>query len=294
MKELITQPKVIAFLSVWLAIFLFCSILSGTAYPIKDIPVATTTAAPVTTPAPDPDKPAQTTPAPIPPKTEEPAPPKDDPYEKLTYSADNSRYFIYLDAGHGWSDPGVVVNENAAPYVQGVDTIAINEKDINLAITKKVKKALEKMGYTVGETRPGDLESDCPVALSEYGMFNVQRRIGYINSKNPDYCISIHCNSLDGSPSTKGTRVYHYKGKTASEKFTDQMVSTLSQQMGTKVTKHTNNFAITRDATMPAILIEAGFMTSPVDLANLTDPDWQDQFACAIALGMEAYIRAGN
>ena len=64
--------------------------------------------------------------------------------------------------------------------------------------------------------------------------------------------------------------------------------------MGLKATQHENNFAITRDCTMPAILIEAGFMTSATDLKNLQDPNWQDQFACAIAQGMDAYIHAGN
>ena len=297
MKQLITRPQVIAFLSVWLAIFLICSLLSGVAYSIKDSlpdqhPDATdpqgNAAPPVTT-----TSPAVTTPNP---ETNEPSVPKDDPYAKLTYTAANAQYLIYLDAGHGWSDPGVVINENGEVCYDSTHdhSTDVKEKDINLAITKKLKRALEAMGYKVGETRPGDNESDCPVALSEYGMFNVQRRAYFLNEKKPNYCISIHCNSLDNDTVTHGTRIYHYKNKTASKNFSSQIIQYLMECMELKATQHETNFAIIRDCTMPSILVEAGFMTNPTDLANLLDSYWLDQFACAIAQGMDAYIHAEN
>ena len=295
-KQIFSRPQVIAFLSVWLAIFLICSVLSAIAYSvIESIPLTTT---PIITTAPHGNggttAPTTTT---TPVTTDPPVPvDPDDPYGKLTYSSANSKYVIYVDAGHGWSDPGVVVNENGEVCNDSTHDHSTDakEKDINLAISKKLKKALEAMGYKVKETRPSDNESDCPVALSEYGMFNVQRRAYYLIDQNPDYCISIHCNSLDGDASTSGTRIYHYKTKTESKAFSSQVINYLMDCMGLKATQHENNFAITRDCTMPAILIEAGFMTSPTDLKNLQDPNWQDQFACAIAQGMDAYIHAGN
>ncbi len=297
MKEFLTQPKVVAFLAVWLAIFLLCSILSGVAYSIEDTLAPSNpqenTSKPVNT-----KKPTETTPSPELPETQEPDSPTVDYYKDLVYSASNSNYLIYLDAGHGWSDPGVVVTptgERCDSITHADHNKCINEKDINLAITKKLKTALEKMGYIVGETRPGDAESDCPVELSQYGMFNVQRRVSYINSKNPDYCISIHCNSLDNDSVTHGTRLYHHTNRPASQQLAEQMKTTLIENMDLKVNRYDYlNFAITRDATMPAILIETGFMTNLDDLSNLCDPDWQARFACAIALGMDAYIHAGN
>ena len=291
MKQFFTQPQLVAFLSVWLAIFLFCSILSGIAYSVENNPTptqpATTTTAPLDT-----DSPSTTTPAPSHPETEEPTTPTVDYYKDLIYSSGNSKYLIYLDAGHGWSDPGVPVYVNENGEYDEENGECITEKDINLAITKKLKKALETMGYEVAETRISDDVNDCPVTLKD-GIFNVQRRVNYINSKGADYCISIHCNSLDDS-SVSGTRIYHYPNKTASQKLGSQVIRTLLEKTDAKVTQHTNNFAITRDGTMPAILIEAGFMTNINDLRNLCDPAWQDQFACAIAMGLDAYIHAEN
>ena len=51
---------------------------------------------------------------------------------------------VILDAGHGGSDPGKIGLNN------------LLEKDINLAITKKVKKCLEKEKITAELTRKED------------------------------------------------------------------------------------------------------------------------------------------
>ena len=51
---------------------------------------------------------------------------------------------ICIDAGHGGSDPGKVGNPN------------ILEKDINLSISLKLQKLLEKKNFKVYMTRNGD------------------------------------------------------------------------------------------------------------------------------------------
>ena len=68
------------------------NVLQSTHQPSKTTPRPTET-----------NKPAPTTPIPKPetkPSTES------TPYEELIYSADNSKFLIFLDAGHGWSDNG--------------------------------------------------------------------------------------------------------------------------------------------------------------------------------------------
>lgn len=318
------RTQLIRFSVIWLAIFVICSILSAFAYAEADATTGDTEAEQTTqkndkAPHKNPIKnPSSATPD-TPPATEpgtEPEAPSVSPYDSLIYSDENASIFIFLDAGHGWNDPGVPVrltkdgeyvyekkdadgkilkDENGNTiYITESGTIVteedfeyILEKDINLAITQKIKKALEKMGYRVGETRPGDNPEDCPVPLKSNGIYSAQDRPPYVNSQNPDYFVSIHCNSLDNA-SVRGTRIYHRESSSASLKLASMIMSALSAEMGMETKRHTANYAITRLSNMPTVLIESGFITNHDDLNMLTDPEWQDQFACAIALGLHA------
>lgn len=275
-------------IAIWLLIFTSFSVLSGVAHSISE-------KAPETEPSDKQTTPAVTTTAPTttttdtPPATEPPTVPS--PFDSLTYSEANEAFFIFLDAGHGWADPGVPVDENGVVCTHSSSCACIKEKDINLAITKKIKLALEKMGYKVGETRPGDEESDCPVELNANGIFNAQKRPAYVNSQNPDYFVSIHCNSLDNN-TVSGTRLYYSDKSSVNLRFASKLMEALSGEMGVNSTLHIDNLAITRESNMPTVLVESGFMTNVDDLHKLTDPNWQDQFACALALGIDAMVHA--
>ena len=284
MNQSSSKKGYFALIVIWVLIFASLSVLSGVAHSVADkapvdkpankqtTPAVTTTTAPTTTTE-------------TPPSTEPPT--ISSPFDSLTYSEANEDIFIFLDAGHGWNDPGVPVDENGIVCVHTSSCECIKEKDINLAITKKVKLALEKMGYKVGETRPGDNFEDCPVELNQNGIFNAQKRPAYVNEQNPNYFVSIHCNSLDNA-SVKGIRIYHKDGNTDGLKLASKIMSAIFSEMGEEATRHVDNLAITRESNMPTVLVECGFMTNLEDLAKLTDPTWQDQFACAIALGLDA------
>lgn len=283
-----SQKGYIAIIAIWLILFVFLSVLSGVAHSIADNTLEDESSPKQTTPAVTTTAPTTTTDTP--PATE---PPTDEtPYDSLTYSEANQEFFIFLDAGHGWADPGVPVNEKGELWTDADSGEKICEKDINFAIAKKVKQALEKMGYRVGETRPGDDVEDCPVELNQNGIFNAQKRPAYVNSQNPDYFVSIHCNSLDNNPTVRGTRVYHREGYSDGLKLASKIMTALADNMGIDATRHTDNLAITRESEMPTVLVEAGFMTNADDLQLLIDPQWQDQFACALALGIDAMVHS--
>jgi N-acetylmuramoyl-L-alanine amidase len=278
----------LALIVIWVLIFAFLSVLSGVAHSVADKEPADKPSDKQTTPATTTTVPTTTTEAP--PATEPPT--VESPYDSLTYSEVNKDFFIFIDAGHGWADPGVPVNENGELWVDADSGEKICEKDINFAIAKKLKLALEKLGYKVGETRPGDNVEDCPVELNQNGIFNAQKRPAYVNSQNPDYFVSIHCNSLDNNPNVRGTRIYHREGYSDSLRFASKIMTALADEMGIDATRHTDNLAITRESDMPTVLVEAGFMTNADDLKLLTDPIWQDQFACALALGIDAMVHS--
>ncbi len=312
------------FLALWLVLFILCSVLSGLAYstePTVDQPAAQTT----------PAKPLATEPAdpnddPKPPATQPGTEDQPSPYDSLVYSANNAGYVIYVDAGHGWADNGThakltadgefvyeVLGEDGKPLkdadgkiryvtesgkeVTEADFTYIFEKDITIQLTKKLKTALEKMGYQVGETRPGDSAEDCPVSLNQYGLFNAMSRVEYINQVMPHYFLSLHCNSHTAS-TTRGTRLYYYSHAFNADKvaptqaMASKLLASLSENMGLSATLHDQNLAIPRGTTMPSLIIETGFITNHEDLLLMTDPDWQDQFVCALARGLDAHIHS--
>lgn len=104
---------------------------------------------------------------------------------------------ICIDAGHGGSDPGKVGNPN------------ILEKDINLSISLKLQKLLEKKNFKVYMTRNGDYNlSDSKENQKRSDLAN-RKRIIFEN--DPLAVISIHQNSYPSSD-VHGAQVSIRKG----------------------------------------------------------------------------------
>lgn len=307
-----SRNQLYIFAGVWLAVFLLCSILSAVAYSTDD---ASPPSAPAQTDGnlsgADEIDPAVTT-DPEDTGSEPSDPQPTTPYDQLTYSADNARYLIYVDAGHGWYDNGssirltadgeyvyeqkdqngktVYVTESGSTVTEA-DFEYIYEKDINLELTKKLKQALEKMGYTVGETRPGDNDEDCPVELTK-GIFYAKNRTFFVNEKEADYFISIHCNTFTDS-SVDGTRIFYSSSRDVTLRLANSLMSSMQSDMSDKVSLSIDNqLYVLLYSNMPAVLIESGFITNHSDLTKLLDSDWQDQFVCAIAKGIDADLHA--
>lgn len=112
---------------------------------------------------------------------------------------------ILVDAGHGGVDSGMV----------GVD--GLKEKGINLEVSLKLKKVLEKRGYTVAMTREKDK------GLYEENTKNMkaqdlQNRIALMKEYKPLLSVSIHQNSYS-DPAVKGPQVFFYEDSEQGKKL---------------------------------------------------------------------------
>ncbi|NJE02648.1 N-acetylmuramoyl-L-alanine amidase [Thermococcus sp. MV11] len=174
-------------------------------------------------------------------------------------------YTICVDAGHGGTDPGAVAN-------------GVEEKDINLAIALKVAKLLEDDGAKVVLTRDGDYY----VSLSD--------RVSIANSAGCDIFISIHANAASDT-SASGFEVYHYYGSTKGN-----LLATYVDAEMAKVIPLKNRgvkeagFYVLKYTSMPAILIETGFVTNTYDVSIMTDENYQWRYAYAILYGVQRYF----
>ncbi|MDY3030505.1 MAG: N-acetylmuramoyl-L-alanine amidase family protein [Clostridia bacterium] len=192
-----------------------------------------------------------------------------------TAKPENTHYnknLIVLDAGHGGFDPGA----------QGtLDGKTINESDIALQITYKVKGILESNGYKVVLTRSDDTYK------------TLIERPALANEKNAGLFVSIHINSVDSAPEANGTEVYYAEsnngsvGGVTSSMLARNILNAMLKNMGsTNRGVKTAEHAVTKRTDMPSCLAEVGFITNADEIAKMTDEGYQYKAAQGIAEGI--------
>ena len=194
---------------------------------------------------------------------------------------------VYLDAGHGGYDPG-------ASY------FGISEKSLTLAIQSRVKAKLESEGYQVVTTRT----SDTYVDLTD--------RSRAANASESDIFVSIHINA-SGSSAAQGIETYYYQPYaeypsrinatyhanptrlSMSDTLANAIQSSLINATGAQnqgVKRQT--FAVLRETTAPAVLLELGFLSNPQEAARLNTSAYQETLANAIVAGIKRYYSIYN
>ena len=226
--------------------------------------------------------------------------------EKQKYMIDT----IILDAGHGVKDPGACVKN-----------CEIQEKDITLALVKKIGNQLEKSGLNVVYTRNDDR------------FVTLNNRADIANSNNGDIFISIHVNSISNSPQTKGFETYLLRiGKTndaikevekrensvidkyenldnykklsqinatviqdANMKQSADLAEIIQNELSTLLNHKLNRgvkqagFQVLWGVTMPNVLIEVGFITNKEERNNLINKKYQNKISSAIVNAIAIY-----
>ncbi len=183
-------------------------------------------------------------------------------------TGDRRRGVIFVDAGHGGRDPGAVGN-------------GIQEKDVVLSMSLKLGQALQSMGYTVYYARTNDVEID------------LEPRVALAQRVNADVFVSIHANSLDSrNSSVNGVETFHARNSTVGRELASYVQSQIISATGAnnRGVKAAGFYVIAKTS-MPAILVETGFVTSPTEASNLSNPNYQKQMADAIARGIDQFMR---
>ncbi|KHO63358.1 N-acetylmuramoyl-L-alanine amidase [Thermoanaerobacter sp. YS13] len=182
---------------------------------------------------------------------------------------------IVIDAGHGGPDPG-------KPGKYGKD-----EDELNLEIAQKLRELIEESGGIVVMTREDDTLSDS--SLSK----DLKNRVVKANEVIADVLISIHLNSFSQSK-YKGAQVFYQnnseKGKLLAELIQQELRNTLDPN-NDRMAKSSNSYYILRNAKMPAVIVECGFMSNPEEEKLLNDENYQYKIAWAIYKGLIHYFQ---
>lgn len=183
---------------------------------------------------------------------------------------------IVLDAGHGGRDAGAVGRFGEQE---------IREKDLTLAITKRIASILEAEGTTVVMTR----EEDTYVELYS--------RPELANSCNADLFISIHINSNTVVNSKSGTFTYFHMDVPDSRLLADCIQAEIARVSGlpdngsrSDRTLYDTGLAVLRASVMPAVLVEIAYINHEGDVRRLLDEAFQQAVAEAVVKGLREYI----
>lgn len=169
---------------------------------------------------------------------------------------------IYLDPGHGGTDPGAVGN-------------GLQEKNVTLAISLKVRDILNRdyEGHSIRMSRTTDVTR------------SLAQRTNDANSWGADYFVSIHINAGGGT----GYEDFIYNGNVSSNtvNYRDKLHAEILKQVDFRNRgKKRANFHVLRESNMPAVLTENGFIDTVADANKLKSNAYLDRIALGHANGI--------
>lgn len=186
---------------------------------------------------------------------------------------------VVLDVGHGGNDPGKI----------GVDGSL--EKDINLAIAKRLKTYLEASDVEVILTRDSDTglygEKD-----NRKKMADMKKRCEIIDEIKPEIVVSIHQNSYH-QEEISGGQVFYYKGSDKGKKLAEILQKRFDYVLGEanrRQAKANDNYYLLLHVKQPIVIVECGFLSNWKEAAMLNSEEYQDRLAWTIHMGIMEYL----
>ena len=218
-------------------------------------------------------------------------------------------FLVLIDPGHGGEDPGAVSQNN------------IYEKDIVLAIARKLKKEIESRGMRAALTRDGDR------------FLPLARRVIAAHRLEADAFVSLHADAAE-SRKARGSSVFVLSQRGASSKLarrlaqdanlsdlvggetadpqwnaalpafvkdgkefaSRRLAALIAEKISAVNTMHKKNvesagFAVLKSPSIPSVLVETAFISNPREEQKLRDAEFQQKIAEAVAGGLDEYRR---
>jgi N-acetylmuramoyl-L-alanine amidase len=185
---------------------------------------------------------------------------------------------VIIDPGHGGPDGGAV----------GVDGAI--EKNINLAISLKLRNFFLASGFKVIMTREDDrtISDKSAKTIRAMKTSDLHNRLKIANAHPEALFISIHQNIYDSSYYS-GAQVF-YSTNNADSKVLAQTLqldirNMLQPQNLREIKPAQSNLYILYKAKSPAVMVECGFLSNPAECKKLQDDSYQNKMAFAIFYG---------
>ena len=183
---------------------------------------------------------------------------------------------LCLDAGHGGYDGGAFGRDSGTP-----------EKSLNLDVALRLQALLEQRGARVVMTRTED------VALAEEGPQRKRRdlQLRVDRAQGADAFLSIHMNEYRAR-SQAGPQVFYKKGADSSR----LLAGVLQQRMNGDLaparprTANTGKYYLLEHLSIPAVLVECGFLSNAGEKALLLTGEYRQRVAESLCQGLVEYF----
>ena len=191
------------------------------------------------------------------------------------------------NSAHGGFDGGAVAKDGTV------------EKDINLKICLKLASLLKSSGYNVILTREADVSTDDVETdkIPSRKKSDLRNRLKLMKDFPNSVFVSIHLNKFTTAAASGAQIFYSEKeeeSKILAEDIRKSIVSML-QKDNTRVNKKsTSSTYILHNATVPAVLVECGFLSNSEELKKLKNSEYQNQMAFTIFCGITKYFSKGT
>ena len=167
---------------------------------------------------------------------------------------------VVIDAGHGGHDRGGIPGQRVA------------EKTMNLDVAQRLRAVLEASGYRVAMTRNADVFVPLPA------------RVAIANSYRNAIFVCIHFNAARRG-SANGIETYFYSRQSlplASAIHYYVVGGAPSPNRGLR----RRGYYVLRKTTIPAVLVECGFLTNPTEAQYAQTANYRQKLAEEIARGI--------
>jgi N-acetylmuramoyl-L-alanine amidase len=214
---------------------------------------------------------------------------------------------VVIDAGHGGHDAGAI------------GPTGVREKDVTLAVARRLAEKLRQQGLEVALTR------------SEDRFVSLEGRVAFANQQRADLFISVHCNAA-AERTLRGVETYTLnlssdryavrlaaRENASSERSMGELqflladIATRANTVDSRrlagmvqssvvggLRTHYGQvrdlgnkealFYVLMGTRMPAILVEGSFISNPTEEQRLGGAEFQDQLATSIASGVERFV----